>query len=149
MNVQSTLRRSNPRVMCSILAGAMLERFEKKKEPEEFRNVYFDNLIRLLEMYRYDALHSHNPLGVLERLDLPSVDFPSAESGIEVIDAVFHAAHSALYPSLDKEQLVKHLREILEQIRSGTEIVDVEGRTKLREFLCKMQGKEEVRDASS
>ena len=140
MSVQSPNRSSNPRVMCGMLARATLERFEKKDEPERFRNVYFYNLIRLLEMYRYDALHEHNPYGVLERKELPSVNFPSLQPGLEVVDHAFQTAHHELYPSMGKDELVTYLRDTLEKIRAGDAgAVEMSEVAKLRNFLSKIQ----------
>ncbi len=142
MFIQSARRKSDPRAAAGILARAALKRFEIRDEPDRLRNVYFTNLIRLLEMYKYDALRERNPQGILERREITDIDLAIADSepGLEALDELLRAAHKKYYPKLDKKHLVDHLRTVLEQIQhQGPRSINAVELEKIQLFLAQLQ----------
>src|SRR5580704_19237489 len=109
-------RQSNLRVMYGLLASTALARIDdsKRKEPQgATRDVYFINLIRLLEMYRYGSFYSPPPYGVLETKPLDSNQLTKNDSGqeAELVLRAIERAH-ALVSELSREQFVEQIETV-------------------------------------
>ena len=121
MSVTMTNRRSDPRVLCGILARAALDHFQvqQDQDDEDPREVYFTNLIRVLEMYRYGALRSYNPQGILSRGVHATVRLPKGTDPMKAVEAALVRAHDEVFPGQDRTVVVATLRSTLEHIRDG------------------------------
>lgn len=117
MTIHSAQRSSDPRVLSGIMASAALERLKAEKHQDRTRTIYFDSLIRLLEMYRYDAFSAPDPQGVLERTSFSGPELQPSYAGLDKVKEALSGAHLEVYPALSKEEAVNRLRGILESVR--------------------------------
>jgi hypothetical protein len=134
MLVHPESQQSDPRVMCGIMARAALERFNGVAEEQKVRDAYFFNLMRVLEMYRYDAFENHNVGGILERNE--EIIIKKDDNMLNAVVDALSSAHNSIYPQLNKEDFVEHFRSLLDQIRQkGIEEIDANELQNMRQFL--------------
>ena len=133
-------RRSNLSVMYGILASSALAKLNSAQEGEgrtSGRDVYFLNLIRLLEMYRYSTFYSPPPNGVLESRPLITNQLSQGNTGSEsemVLNAI-QAAHASV-SDLPREQFVECLEVIFNALHlSAAASLDKDSVKKARDFL--------------
>ena len=133
-------RRSNLRVMYGILATSALARFDAARVhsgQQDMREVYFVNLIRLLEMYRYGTFYSPPPNGVLERKSLASNPLSHPDTGNEskfVLGAI-ERAHASV-SNLPREQFVESMEAVFDALhRRAVDSLDAASITEARNFL--------------
>jgi hypothetical protein len=119
MLVAEDRRRSNPRVLYGILAESALEQINARAPEDSSRRAYLQNLIRLLEMYRYDSLRRPSPRAVLDRrhTDLRSRERERLANG--AVERALDAARAATYEGFDKAQLAEHLKGIFVLLMKG------------------------------
>jgi hypothetical protein len=136
MLVSESKRRSNPRVLYGILARSALERIADNTAHDKDAIAYFRNLARLLEMYRFNSLRRTAPRAVLERrkADVKSLLRDRAEN--EAVERALSIAHESVYAGVDREELVQHLKGLLDQVSiNGVAQVSATDLEKMRHFL--------------
>jgi type II secretory pathway pseudopilin PulG len=133
-------RRSNLRVMYGILASTALARLNSAQEGEgrtSEREVYFLNLIRLLEMYRYGTFYSPPPNGVLESKPLTTNQLSQGNAGpeSEMVLKAIQAAHASV-SDLPRDRFVDFLEVVFDALhRSAAASLDKDSVKKARDFL--------------
>lgn len=134
MLIAESRRRSNPRVLYGILAESALEQFDDNSTDSENRRAYFQNLIRLLEMYRYNTLRRTAPRAVLDRrqTDLKALKRDRADN--ESVEQALSSAHRTVYANLEKDELLQHFKDLFGRI-SRQAPVSAEELAKARQFL--------------
>jgi hypothetical protein len=134
--VTEARRRSNPRVLYGILAESVLEQLAEKTMPEAERRAYLQNLVRLLEMYRYNTLRRTSPRAVLDRrqTDIESLKRDRAEN--QAVESAIFTAHQQVYAHLDKHQLVEHLKALFGRLsRNELGAISPEEMLNVKRFL--------------
>lgn len=95
--------KSDPRVMCGLIANTSLKLIDKRPEDSSSR-VFESTLLRLLDIYQYDAFQHRTRRAILARAGADRTDFrnePDHESAVR--DAIA-AAHKAMFPKHDRAQ---------------------------------------------
>lgn len=115
MLVAESTRRSRLSVLYGILAQSALSQFDTNP-PETRRTAYFQNLIKLLEMYRYGTLRQPSHRAVLDRRETTKREFEQEKLEAEVVERALKAAHKVAYETMSKEQMVEHLKQLFLQI---------------------------------
>jgi hypothetical protein len=115
MLVSEDNRRSRPIILYGILAKSALNQLEHPGEDFD-QSAYFQNLVRLLDLYQSNALHKPAPKAILDRrpADLRGTRRGKAEA--EAVQTALSSAHEAVYPGVAKENVVRHLRAIFLKI---------------------------------
>ena len=143
MLVSENSRRSKVHVLYGILAKSALEQFDAEEsalDPE--RSAYFQNLIRLLEMYRYESLQRPTPRAVLDRHQHQRLDSGRELQEATLVEAALKKAHTSVYPDYDKQELLEHLKGLFSRVLSresnnAPSILEVRQAKKfLREFAA-------------
>jgi hypothetical protein len=113
-------RQSNLRVMYGMLASSALAKFDAQRPAKgeiDVRDVYFINLIRMLEMYRYGRFYSPPPNGVLETA--PLMENPLAqtdeESESQFVLAAIAKAHASV-SKLPREKFVESMEGVFQAV---------------------------------
>jgi hypothetical protein len=138
MLISEESRRSRPLILYGILAKSALSQLEHSRT-EIDRSPYFDNLIRLLELYSNDVLNRHTPRAVLDRQpsDLGAIRRDKSEA--DAVRQALDRAHNIVYPEMTKDEVVQYLKAAFSKIsnRKISEIpsFDVE---KLKKFLAEL-----------
>jgi len=111
MLISPSSRSSDPVVMSRIIARTMLQEMEKSLGKSASR-ISVVNMLRLLEMYRYDSFRSRNALGVLEH---PRVNDLSAstDAGLIRLRDALASVHHKLLPQLSAENFSMSISEAL------------------------------------
>jgi hypothetical protein len=107
-------RRSNLRVLYGILAKSALENFDATEQSN--RRIYFLNLIRLLEMYRFDSLKRTSPRAVLDRRQTDVRVLRQERSDTSAVERALHSAHLAVFPDLSKDAFVARLKGLFNRV---------------------------------
>jgi hypothetical protein len=115
MLIAESTRRSRLSVLYGILAQSALSQFDANP-PKTRRSAYFQNLITLLEMYRYETLRQPSHRAVLDRRETTKREFQQENMEAEVVERALKAAHNAVYATMSKEQMVEHLKGLFLQI---------------------------------
>lgn len=115
MFVAESSRRSNLRVLYGILAQSALEQFNARTE-ETHRDVYFQNFVRLLEMYRHKSLRRPSPRAVLDRRASSVQELRRKKKEADAIDDALEHARQTVYGELSREQLVDHLKTLFSDV---------------------------------
>jgi hypothetical protein len=138
MLVSEDSRRSRPIVLYGILAKSALNQLEHPTGDLD-QSAFFQNLIRLLDLYQNNALHKPAPKAIL---DLRPADPRGIRRGREEADAVQTAleiAHEAVYPGVPKEDVVKRLRAIFAKIaQQEISQVPIEDVQRAKSFLLEL-----------
>jgi hypothetical protein len=109
-------RRSNLRVLYGILAQSALKDFESEQPQAEHRNAYLLNLIRLLEMYRYETLRQPSHRAVLDRRQSNRNEANREKLEAEAIEQALRTAHEAIYPNQSRAEVVERLKAIFYRV---------------------------------
>lgn len=137
MAIHSLASGSDPRVVCGVLAREALKAFQHQAPPSDQSRhyVFFTNLIRLLELYRYDLFSDFRPRGILvrEHSDRPSGQAATAENMNAVRDAL-QAAHRQVFGNQSIEEVVEFLQAVLAAVRDGDDRPPADV-AKVREFI--------------
>lgn len=135
-------RQSNLRVMYGILASTALSRLDSAQEGESAqseRDVYFVNLIRLLEMYRYGTFYSPPPNGVLETKPLASNQLSRSDTELEseLVLRAIERAHASV-SDLPREQFVELMETVFSALHhAAASSVEVASVKTARDFLTR------------
>jgi hypothetical protein len=120
MFVSEASRKSSPKVLYGILARSALDQLNKLDAAHLDGSVdetaYFQNLVRLLDLYRTDALHRPMPKAVLDRrpVDLRSLKQEKAEA--TAVEQALSRARASAFPNVQKDVVIERLRTIFVQI---------------------------------
>lgn len=137
-------QRSDATVLYGILTRAALERFDSRPGEESGRDVYFTNLIRLLEMYRFQALKPIQTHGVLEVRALGPETLGPEDDKTDLVERALDSARLAVWPAESKEEVTTLLQSTLKVLRDlgvdkAGEIVEQEDLVTTRRFLEEFQ----------
>jgi len=118
MFIAEQSRRGRPTVLYGILAKTALSQLESSSEAKG-RSAYFQNLIRLLDLYRLDALHRPTPKAVLDRRRTASNNIRRDKIEADAVQAALTHAHKAVFNDLGKEQVVECLTAVFSKLGRG------------------------------
>jgi hypothetical protein len=118
MLIAENTRRSSARVLYGILAQSALSQFDAPLDTQH-RSAYFQNLLKLLEMYQYGTLCRPSHRAVLDRHEVTKEEFQMERSEAERVEAAIQAAHNATFQNLSREELVQRLRNIFIRVSEG------------------------------
>lgn len=140
MAIHSARRQSDPRIVCGILAREVLASWPDHQagqplESEDLK-VYLTNLIRLLEMYRYDsfALRESPGVLVLRSNRTAHARYAHRVERLELVKQAFDSATNDVFPDHDKAQVIAQVTNVLRAMHSGAE-VDPNNKANARRFL--------------
>ena len=119
-------RRSNLRVLYGILAQSALQQIDAHEAHAERQAAYFQNLIRLLEMYRYGRLARPSPRAVLDRRQSDIRQLKRDRLDAEAVEAAIRTAHENAYPNVPKDEVVERLVTLFARL-SRNELPGVPG----------------------
>ena len=108
-------RRSRPIVLYGILAKSALKQLEDPSGGFD-ESAYFQNLIRLLDLYQNNALHKPAPRAILDRRPADPRGIRRGKAEADAVQTALAIAHEAVYPGVAKEDVIKHLRAIFAKI---------------------------------
>lgn len=95
MLISHSSRASDPVVMSRLIAKTMLQ--EIKESPEQsVSRISVVNMLRLLEMYRYNSFRARQPLGILEHA---RVDDLSTSIELDRLREAIASVHRQLLPN--------------------------------------------------
>jgi hypothetical protein len=106
-------------VLYGILAESALEQINAAAPEDSSRRAYLQNLIRLLEMYRYNSLRRPSPRAVLDRRQTDLKSRERERLANEAVERALDAARTTIYDGFDKAQLAEHLKEIFVLMMRG------------------------------
>jgi hypothetical protein len=109
MLVSEDSRRSRPLVLYGILAKSALSQLNDSRK-ETDRSAYFQNLIRLIDLYRSDVLNRPAPKAVLDRRPSDPRSVLRERNDAEAVRTALIRAHKIVYPSMTKDEVVEHLK---------------------------------------
>jgi hypothetical protein len=115
MLVSEDSRRSRSIVLYGILAKSALNQLERPSGDLD-QSAYFQNLVRLLDLYQNNALHKPAPKAILDRRPADPRGIRRGKAEADAVQAALAIAHEAVYPGVAKEDVVKHLRAIFAKI---------------------------------
>ncbi len=121
MPVHSLEKRNDPRIVCGLLAREVLKNFGEPGKDEK-RSVFYNNLKRLLQMYRFDTFMSHKPRGVLKRSPISNAKLIRGErkNAMSDVRTALEAAHNEIFgDELNTVQVVDFLTNVLDAMSSG------------------------------
>jgi hypothetical protein len=104
------------RVLYGILAQSALQRIDGQEASAERQAAYFQNLIRLLKMYRYGRLARPSPRAVLDRRQPDIRQLKRDRLDAEAVEVAIRTAHENAYPNVPKDQVVEKLVAVFEQL---------------------------------
>jgi hypothetical protein len=115
MLVSEDSRRSRPIVLYGILAKSALNQLERPSRDSD-QSAYFQNLVRLLDLYQNNALHKPAPKAILDRRPADPRGIRRGKAEADAVQAALAIAHEAVYPGVAKVDVVKRLRAIFAKI---------------------------------
>ncbi len=147
MALISKYERDDSRTVYRILADQALRCFGDPKSCAEER-LPLTSLVRLLERYRYNAFSDNVALGILETLraknDPQAMDPRAMTRHMEGVINALETAHSRVYGSLSKDDLVQSLQSLLSRLASSAPLDQPDDGEKLdkarRFFLAFSEG---------
>ena len=141
MLIDEREQRSDATVLYGILARAALERFDSPPGEGSERDVYFTNLIRLLEMYRYQTLKQIQMQGVLDVRPLGREMLGPEDDKTDLVEQALDSARLAIWPSESKEDVTTLLQSVLKKLRDlgAQSINEPEKLATTRRFLEEFQ----------
>jgi hypothetical protein len=115
MFVSENSRKSRPKVLYGILAKSALAQLDQHNDDVD-EAAYFQNLVRLLDLYGSNSLHRPTPKAVLDRrpIDVRSIQRNKADA--DAVENALSRAHTQVLPKLDKDEVVGRLRNIFLRI---------------------------------
>lgn len=120
MLVAEQSRRSRPTVLYGILAQSALSQLANTSDAKS-RFAYFQNLIRLLDLYRLNTLHRPAPKAVLDRRRTASNSIRREKTEADQVQSALSRAHNVAYHQLEKEELVDYLKVVFLKLSQGRE----------------------------
>jgi hypothetical protein len=123
MTLLSMYKRDDSRTVYRILAEEAVKYLDRPGASKK-RKIIFTNLARLLERYRYDAFSYDDAPGILEVFKPQGENQPAEHASThhktssDVILAL-EAAHTQVYHSLSKQDLVENLKVLLAQLAAS------------------------------
>jgi hypothetical protein len=123
MTLLSMYKRDDSRTVYRILADEAVKCLDHPEAGTKSK-IIFTNLARLLERYRYDAFSYDAAPGILEVFPIEGEDQRADLTGAhqktssDVIVAL-EAAHTHVYHSLSREDLVENLKRLLAQLAAS------------------------------
>jgi hypothetical protein len=123
MTLLSMYKRDDSRTVYRILAEEAVKCLDHPDAGTKSK-IVFTNLARLLERYRYDAFSYDSAPGILEvftshgeeqRADLAGAHQKTSSDVIVALEA----AHTHVYHSISKQDLVKNLKILLAQLAAS------------------------------
>lgn len=118
MLVSENTRRSRPTVLYGILAKTALSQLDEAPEAKG-RSAYFQNLVRLLDLYRLDALRRPTPKAVLDRRRTASNCIRREKVEADAVQSALARAHKAIFDQVEKEQVVDQLIMVFSKLAQG------------------------------
>lgn len=122
MAIHSLASGSDPKVVCGLLAREALKALQgQPQQPNQApQHVFFTNLIRLLEIYRYDLFTDLRPKGVLvrQRSERSATQSVTAEN-MNAVRSALQAAHRQVFGQQSTEQVVEFLQGVLSAMKDG------------------------------
>jgi hypothetical protein len=115
MLVSEDSRRSRPIVLYGILAKSALNQLEHPSRDLD-QSAFFQNLVRLLDLYQNNALHKPAPKAILDRRVADPRGMRRVKEEADAVQSAIAIAHEAAYPGVPKEQVVKRLQAIFAKI---------------------------------
>lgn len=93
--------RSDPRVLCGILADQFVTEVSPAQQLDDDATICLVNLMRLLDMYRHEVMQSiPEPTGILEREPVEFVDWIDPQDDpLQHLDAAMSFAQSQAFPA--------------------------------------------------
>jgi hypothetical protein len=134
MLVTDHSRRSNPRVLYGMLAESALEQLNVDSAETTERRAYFENLIRLLDMYRYDSLRRASHRAVLDRRKTDLKSLQREQSANVAVEKALDSAREAAFQGMDRAQVVDQLKAIFVGLMQD-QPVDGDALTRAKTFL--------------
>lgn len=118
--------RSDPRVLCGILANQFLRDFDSAtaSKPDDAGTVCLVNLMRLLDLYRLEVMTSvPEPAGILQREPLKTTDWSElAEDPFMDLEKAMQSAQNAVFgQGLTRDEVAVKLSNVLRQRLAGKE----------------------------
>jgi hypothetical protein len=100
--------KGDPRVMCGLIASTSLRLIEKRLEPSS-SHVFEATLLRLLEIYEYDAFDHGKRRAILARSSSRRTTLRRVpKGGSDVRDAI-RGAHMAMFPKLSRTEFCRKI----------------------------------------
>lgn len=122
MAIHSLASGSDPKVVCGLLAREALKAFQDQpQQPDQApQHVFFINLIRLLEIYRYDLFTDLRPKGVLvrQRPERSTAQSVAAEN-MSAVRSALQAAHRQVFGQRSTEEVVEFIQGVLSAMKEG------------------------------
>lgn len=115
MLVSEDSRRTRPIVLYGILAKSALNQLEHPTR-ELDQSAFFQNLVRLLDLYQNNTLQRPAPRAILDRRPADSREIRRGKEDAEAVQSAIAIAHEAVYPGVAKVEVVKRLRAIFAKI---------------------------------
>lgn len=122
MAIHSLATGSDPKVVCGLLAREALKAFSGQvaytDEAPEY--AFFTNLIRLLELYRYDLFAGLSPKGILVRQRAARRSTQNvADQNMSPVKTALELAHREIFGERPTEEVVEFLQRVLTAVRDG------------------------------
>jgi hypothetical protein len=115
MLVSEDSRRSRPIVLYGILAKSALNQLEHPRHDLD-QSAFFQNLVRLLDLYLNNALHKPVPKAVLDRRTADPRGIRRIKQEADAVQSAIAIAHEAVFPGMPKEEVVARLQAIFSRI---------------------------------
>lgn len=145
MPIAERSQASDLRVVYGLLANSALKELDHPATSTS--EVYFVNLVRLLDMYKHGKFSGQRPHGVLESKPLRQYSLVNRDRGEQEVRHALDAARLHADPASQTEQFVSGLREVLLSLaRGNSKSVTEESISMLRKFVTKLA--EELRTRS-
>jgi hypothetical protein len=143
MTIAERSQTSDLRVVYGLLANSALKELDHPANSTS--EVYFVNLVRLLDMYKHGKFSGHRPHGVLESKPLRQYSLVNRDRGEKDVRHALDVARRHADPSSETEPFVSSLREtLLTLARGNSKSVSTESISLLKRFITKLA--EELRD---
>ncbi|MCG7974903.1 MAG: hypothetical protein JAZ16_07595 [Candidatus Thiodiazotropha taylori] len=144
MTIHSTGNRSDPRVVCGLLAREVLENLEglQQKKKTEHYEIFLLNFLRLMEQYRFDKFSHREPHGILERSSKRTFkkrnELMQRELK-EVKNALFAAQQSA-FDDLPTDQVINIVKSVINDVKDDDlTSISADDLNKTRDFLRSLE----------
>jgi hypothetical protein len=123
MTLLSMYKRDDSRTVYRILAEEAVKYLDQPDTSTKSK-IIFTNLARLLERYRYDAFSYDDAPGILEVFkpegeNQPSEHVSTHHTASSDVILALETAHTQVYHSLSKQDLVENLKVLLAQLAAS------------------------------
>src|SRR5687767_6423784 len=103
--------KSDPRVMCGLIASTSLRLIEKKPTEASSRQVFEATLLRLLEIYEHDAFRHGPRRSILTRTPMGEASIGKRADVSNDVRAAIQGAHKKMYPGVPRKQFCEMIAE--------------------------------------